>query len=339
MKFIFKILTLAIVTSSCQTGMTPISQRGLGPRKAEAEGGLYVSRRKVEDGQPSDTLYKKNTEQTIVPVDQSKVTGSLYRIDDVNNNLFLTKERPGVHDFIKVNIAANRGAKPATPDAAAADKKDGAASKDELLSALPSLGSESPDPSLINELNMRIERVLENGDLVVSYERASVNKFETNVIQIKAKIPYDATVKEEPITTKDLYDVNWVEQGPSETVERTSYNWEDEYTLRLSGFNEASSKLASKIKEDQKQLQKVRGELHNKIKSFNDERETVAAERKKLGEDRAAMENETKDLTDKIDELSKTVEEQKELIDEMDKAQDAEKTEKPGDKKDAVKGK
>ncbi|MGE0174093.1 MAG: hypothetical protein AB7T49_14950 [Oligoflexales bacterium] len=338
-----KLLFLTIVIAACRsTSMTPISQRPLGTKKVEGEGGeMYVSKRKIEDMQAPETLYRKSSEQVIVPVDKSRTSGSLYNLDDMNNNLFLAKERPGVHDFITVNVEPNRGSKPDTPEATAAagEKKPDAAAKDELLSALPSLGADSSDPKLINELNMRIERVMENGDLLVSFERSSVNKFETNLIQIHAKIPYEATLKEEPISTKDLFDVKWVEQGPAETIDRSSFNWEDEYTLRLSGFSEANSKIASKIKDDQKQLMKVRNDLHNKITSFSEERKTVAEERKKLLEDRAAMDSETKDLNDKIEDLTKTVEEQKELIDEMDKAQGIEKTEKPGDKKDAAKGK
>jgi hypothetical protein len=307
-------LIASLILVGCQSGVTPISQRGL---EGANKGDMFRLSRKIGDDEKSAPLYTKQDVVVIEEADEGKDTGSLYLVDDNRNQLYLDSPLVQPGRFLTVMVVNNRGEK--KPEGAAQGQGAGASEKDDLLASLPHLDTDAAENKPLSMFKMKVDRVLPNGDLQLSFHRFSENGFETHDLKIMAKVPHSATMPGKQVTTADLYEIVWNEVEPYETINRQSFYWEDEYTLRLSGFDEAKSKIAAKLEEDKKQLLKVRNELQNKIKAFNQEKKTVVAEREKLASDRVTMEEKEKELSAKVDELTKQVEEQKEAIAESEK--------------------
>ena len=94
-------------------------------------------------------------------------------------------------------------------------------------------------------------------------------------------------------------------------VERKSVNWEDEYSLRISGFDETKSKMAAGLEEKREQLKSVRDKLENELKSFDGERKLMTTERAGLLETKAQDTAKIDDLNKQNAELKKEIEDLK----------------------------
>jgi chromosome segregation ATPase len=108
-------------------------------------------------------------------------------------------------------------------------------------------------------------------------------------------------------TTNDLVDVRWSEKTGQELATRQSSRWEDEYSLRLSGFREAKSKAAAEMEEQQRRLNDTKEALTQRLKNFSKERQAYTKERAEI------FDKNTKQ-TEKMNELETKVKEQQEEI-------------------------
>jgi len=313
----------AVSLPSCQTSFVPASTRDVaGISKA----GQLQGPSRDPLGKDRPELYIKRQDIQIEPKEVENTTGSLFRPDDQRNFLYLSHLPFAVGQFLTVQVVPGRGAeepdKTAKPDAKTkpgdTDASSGDATVKELLAALPQLdpGAEG-GPKLMTKLKMKIAHVYENGDALAVLNRTSQRETQASEIDIRARIPYMSMVAGKDISTNDLVDVHWHESVGGEVTERYSSAWEDEYSLRLSGFNEAKSKYALDLESKRAQMDGVKDRLKNQLISIGKERQTLAKERQRLLDEKAQNDARVTNLEQEMEKQKSIIDEQKEQLDEQ----------------------
>lgn len=325
---------LALVASACAPRMNSISMRNPDLFEKESDRLAGASRGSAPETAPD--MYVKQRRPVIKDQDRPNETGSLFNPDDERNYLFTATGPQNVGRFLTVNVVANRGsasagalAKADNSASPAKPEGEGDQTEQELLNALPDLTPKTPgDPSLMKTFKMQIVHRYANGDVLARLSRRSLGEDEAAEITAEARIPYDRLASGDPLTTEDLLDVNYVESGEGELIERSSSGWEDEYSLRLSGFKEAKSKMAAELVDQKKQLDDAKEKLETRIKTFGDERRSVAKQRDDLNKKNIETDAKVKDMQDELDSKQETIDEQQKQLEEL------KPEEKPGDDKE-----
>ena len=103
--------------------------------------------------------------------------------------------------------------------------------------------------------------------------------------------------------------------------EKKATGWQDEYTLRISGFDEAKSKMAAELESKRQDLVKLRDQVRTRLETMGSERRQWAKERdswiKKRAEDKVKMEQAGKEKEEQkaiIEEKESKIKEQEEVI-------------------------
>ena len=270
-------------------------------------------------------------------------TGSLTDLNDPRAYLFGFERPIDVGTYLDIKIGSNRTDAPAAgADAAAAKNKE--VDEASLLKALPNLDAAPKDkPVLVKNIKMQILERFDNGDVLVMYRRRSVQEGQGAEILVTARLSAAALSRPEQVSTNDLADIDWRQSSMGEVVERKSVNWEDEYSLRISGFDETKSKLAAGLEEKREQLKIVRDKLENELKAFDGERKIMTTERAGLldakAKDNAKIEDlntENAGLKQKVEDLSpKDPPKDADLVDSKAKDAKSDSKEKPEDAKAA----
>jgi hypothetical protein len=314
------LLCVSGLVSSCLTG-TPryISQREPAAQAAPPE---VISKSEPKSEKPLD-LFVRQKDVKIRRKAPANETGSLTDLNDPRAYLFGFERPVEVGMFVDVKVASNRsepsgptadsgaaGAKPevgGAPDPAAKE-----VAVESLLKSLPNL-EPGPDnkPILLKSIKMQVLERFDNGDVLVMHRRRSIREGQGADVTVTARVPAEALARVDNISTLDLADIDWRESFNGDVAERKSANWEDEYSLRLSGFDETKSKDALGLEEKRTQLKSVRDKLENEMKGFAGERSRLSSERAKLLESKAQdsakiseLEKQNVDLQKKVDELT-----------------------------------
>jgi hypothetical protein len=168
--------------------------------------------------------------------------------------------------------------------------KKGDPLEEELLKDLPDLKPAKKDSvKLLKHLKMQVVHQFPNGDLMTRITRSSTNPDLQEDIVAEAKIPAERLASGDPITTDDLVDVTVSENHGGELVERRSTSWEDEYSLRLSGFTEAKSKAGLDLEDKRKELTEARDRLEQRIKAFSAEKKQFVTQRDQIKKEGSAL--------------------------------------------------
>jgi hypothetical protein len=302
----FVLLLLAV---GCVNRANTISTRTPGLFDKDGQKMQVRGRSVHDDGDTGQEIYLRRKGMVIKESDSGTKAGSLFNSGDERNFLFDTAVPHTVGRFLSVLVVFDRkkdggekergkkvasaaaaespaeqladGEAPETEKASAAVDKEA----DELLNALPDLNPADPaDRGIVKALKVKVVHRFENGDAMVMGNRQSKADSELHEIVFDARVPFDRLVSGEPITTDDLFAVNWRETIGTEVIERASSGWQYEYTARLSGFEESKSVLAQSLEDRRKQLEQTRNNLEAKIKSFAAEKRTFAEQREDLVE-------------------------------------------------------
>jgi hypothetical protein len=276
----------------------------------------------------SPQVYLRHEEILIEDNSPPSDAGSIFNLEDGRNYLYPSDTPTAVGTTITVEIRSNRKDSNEKADKKAAKGKDSDVSKElaenPLWKAFPDLEPDSGEAVPIKRFKMKVTHRLANGDVLAMFRRHSISGSFAQTIIIKARIPYDRVGYAPTITTDDLADIDWLENTGQELVERKSSSWEDEYTLRLSGFDEAKSKAALAIDDKRKALMSIRDQLKTQLRSFTEERSQMAKQRadlleaqKRDGEEIAKMK---KDAEEKTSLLDKAQEELKSLKEKAEEA-------------------
>ena len=331
------IFLLVTFFASCARSRSVISERPLldGARGGE---GTAVQIREIETDRPKKEFYVKNKDLKVKQNRKKNNSGSLSAVDDARSYVLPSELPIVVGTNLDIKVSSNR-LEPAAPAADAAvspDPKSSAQLEETLLKSLPNLepGSNAKDgPVIVKSFKVQVIDLRDNGDVVVAYHRRSLRADHAGDLLIHAVIPFSALTNREGIFTDKLQDVHIRESQDGEIAERSSSNWEDEYTLRISGFDEAKSKSALALDERRKQLQDAKDRVVAQIKSLGSERQTMTKERQDL------LDNKKKD-DEKIASLEEKVKDQESEIQKLTpKEENAEDSEKAAEGKDADKSK
>ena len=282
----------------CSPKLTKVSGRN--PDLFEKETDHLTGNNRAMGGDPEGaappSLYVKEKNVVIKANDRTNDSGSLFNPDDERNYLFTPKGPLNIGRFLTINVLANR-----QDDKKLAGDKEKAKAKakeakgkgqdeleDELLKALPDLApAEKGKPTLIKSFKMQIAHRFDNGDVLAVLKRESQYGDKVKDIEVRARIPYDRLSSGEDLSTDDLLDVRFAENHSGERTDRRSSGWEDEYSLRLSGFDEVKSRQAQDIADQKQKLQEVQEKLTSRIKALGDERRQLAKQREEIAKKKA----------------------------------------------------
>lgn len=259
----------------------------------------------------TNNLYVKN--KKIVLENHQKVnnSGSLFDSSNEKNFLFTSRPADEMGRLVEVEISTSPKSNPITsPAAAASDAAKAPADKksteDELLSQFPSLKPKDENSQhIIKSLKMEIIQKLPNGNLVLMYHRSSDAINETNEIHVTAKLPAQKLWEGKPVSNQDLFDVQFSQSSDKEVIAKSSLSWEDEYTLRISGFNESSSAQAKELEDKRKDLMNLKDKLYKRVIDFGKERDRLTKERDKMSEDRKKDVETIQNLQDQLRDINK----------------------------------
>lgn len=335
------LLCQMILVSSCLTGGEKyISKREPVPVMATNKVPV-IEAPKIEESKPRE-LFVRQKEIKIrrnAPVNE---TGSLTDLNDPRAYLFGFERPLDVGSFIDVKIESNRGnsktssnkdsaaASTAASDEAAPAPADGTAAKGDdsknLLKSLPNLEPLDGQAALMTSMKMQIMERFDNGDVLVMHRRRSMRDGQASEVVVTSRLPVSALSRQDQVSTNDLVDVDWRESFDGELAERKSANWEDEYTYRLSGFEESKSKRAKLLDENREQLKSAREKLEKDMKLH-------LADRDKMTKERAALLDEKAKASEKIAELEAANSDLKKQLDSADTNGESKNSDKKADAK------
>ncbi|MCB9228063.1 MAG: hypothetical protein H6618_00480 [Deltaproteobacteria bacterium] len=326
---------LACIFISCRSGVNPISNRNLSEFERNDEP-RYIRRGRPEINKKKEApeLFIRKPEIKIIHKDKVNTNGSLFRPDDVRQDFFSTYNRPSLGSYLNIKIV-NHNQLPVkrgednqknTDSASSSDNPDKASEpgkeleEDKLIRSLPHLEPASYDAeAILDMLKMRVVHQYENGDLLLSWQRESIGSEDARTQEVQARLPYRNLNPSSELTTQDLTDIILTEHYKDETLQKKATGWQDEYTLRISGFDEAKSKIAADLESKRRDLMDMNQQIKNRLKSMGSERRQWTQERdswiKKREEDRIAMEKIKKDQ----EAQNSLIEEQKSTIKDQNK--------------------
>lgn len=288
---------IAWMIGSCTPQMTKISSRS--PDLFEKQ------RDPLSEGTGTENnpdLYVKTPQIIITLKSPENETGSLASPDDDRMHLF-TDSRPvkkgrvldiqvvsrqGLGAGAKTNTQASADGPEDSKAAGTPGDRKGDSLEEELLKSLPDLApADKGSSNLLKKFKMQVMHRLPNGDVLARITRTSNNADQTEEFTAQAKIPADRLISGQPLTTEDLVDVQVMENHSGQLTQRHSSGWEDEYSLRLSGFSEAKSRAGVELEEKRKELTEARERLEQRMKAFATEKREFVSQRDDLNRQRS----------------------------------------------------
>lgn len=320
--------------ASCVSSPQKLQQ---GPARVFEKPGTSIG--KLPKRSSHDLYYKEKT-VSIVPVEKPNTTGSLFNLEDERNYLFAARGPLTVGRFIDIKVGSVRVANAADGNKKKEKAEDSDSSVESaLLKALPNLEPKAEDAVLIKRFKMKIAHRYANGDVLAVAQRTSEGDDDRSEISLQARIPYQNLISGKMLTTNDLTDVNMVENSDGEVIERRSSSWEDDYTMRMSGFSEAKSKVASRLDDQRQQLSKIRDQLRNRLISAGKERKQMANERNKLMESGQISKLQIEKLNKSLAQKDELINSQKTALADKEKELAEKDSEKTKENDDAESGK
>jgi hypothetical protein len=226
-------------------------------------------------------------------------TGSLFPLDDPRTNLIVQNPlRTGM--LLDVKVVAARSAAGDGAKSTKGSTKPGDASNagGDVAASVPKLEPAEPGAAPLKSIKMRLDSILPNGDGIVTVTRSSSREGEFHEVYARASIPAERMIPGAALTTSDLFDVTFSDFDGTRTTERRSTAWEDEYSLRLSGFDELRSKQAIAVEESRRQVEAEKEKIAEESRKVADERARSAKQRDEL-------QQKLRDAEAKIAELQK----------------------------------
>ncbi|MFK7824981.1 MAG: flagellar basal body L-ring protein FlgH [Oligoflexales bacterium] len=332
---IFLISMQLLMLVSCFSGVQTIESRV--PNLYSRHEGRQVFKDPIKNNSKSkspEVFVRKKKIKISLPSDEDN-SGSLYNLDDRNNQLFVTFNKPDVSDFVHIKIVNQKSLgednSPENQEGEDGSNEENELDEDKLIKSMPSLEPfDLKSKGVLKNIKMKVMHRYKNGELLLAFNRKSTSEENSRFIKVSARLPAENLQVTNEITTKQLADVHFVELGEDEAIDKKSSSWEDEYTLRLSGFSEADSKLAAELDMKRRELMDIKEQLANRLKS-------LGAERRQMAKEREAWIEKNKQADKKVAEVNQKLEEQKQELVQKDtelsaKNQEIEALTRPEDK-------
>ena len=263
------------------------------------------------------TEQNSNPNLEIVESDLNK-TGSLFEPSSKTSNFLLDNLPVGVGSSISLVVDEVRSAESTENQSEEIKEKDADELTKELLDGLPNLMPEDgSNKKALTKISAKVVDRLKNGDLIVEAHRSSSAQGETRELFFRATVPSDKIKNSRFAAISDLTNVIFQERGRGVDSLKKSSGWEDEYTLRYSGFVEVPSKLAQKIDADRQSLISMRKRLQNKVNSFKSERDKIARERSDMYSEKTEFKKKLETIDEEIKGYKTSIAERDETIKDL----------------------
>ena len=275
-------------------------------------------------------IFISRPEIKIRRLDTKNTSGSLFNPDNVHHDLFSTYSRPAPGSYLHIRVVNHNLTLPrqkgqeVLTDQGSGSKAEPDLEEDRLLRSLPHLAPASAShkaEAIPKELKMRVIHQYSNGDLLLHWERESISPEEARTQHLQVRLPYEKLSPSSELTTNDLTDIVLIEHYKGEILEKKSTAWQDEYTLRISGFDEAKSKAAAEIESKRQELSAIKNKVKKRLKTLGSERRQWAREKenwlKKHQEDQMQMKKTRKQQEERnglIEQQKAKIQEQAALI-------------------------
>lgn len=285
-----KIIFFAL--SSCgTTGVVPISSRAfqMEPKRVD-----IAPRNPVQESDKRPQTYVKRREVIITPKKTENEFGSLVSLDDAELNLYSHYSPVRAGDLIRVEFDAARKAK--EEKKGGPPKKEGEDELEKLLRETMKSLEPGEDFSLLKSMMMKVSYSDPKGRTILVFERESTADKESKKIHVQAEVPSRLLRFRRELKSSELGQIKFIESLPDEIVERASTHWEDEYTLRISGFTEATSKMAEELSSRRKDLLRLADQLRKRL-------ENIGRQRRKNSQDQERLTKEAQKQKAKLAEM------------------------------------
>lgn len=296
--FFLFFLTLQIY--SCKSGLNRISGRVIGTHPENMQASFPMSY-EPSKSELSDNIYKKDYQKKIMIEKEMDDNPSLYRIKSPKNKFFNHHRFPEIGQILKFKIKNTKIKKDTDPEAAEQEENG----NDELLNAIPSLAPPAEDDTYpLRDLAMRVEQILPNGDLVLSYTKNTRLNKDRRKLRVQAVLGRDDFPSQkkdlDKLHTGMLKDIEFTDIYKHDTQIFKSLDWDDAYTLRLSNYHEQRSRYAVQIENKRKKLEEISESVEKRIRSSNQQRKKWTAEREKWQRAKAKEEERIEKLSDQV---------------------------------------
>ena len=322
----------AMVLTACNPEISRISRRNPDLFEKETDHFVGISRGQTSHAAPD--LYVKRPGLKISERRPNGDDGSLFNPDDERNFLFTHSGPLTVGKFVKVRVVPNHlmDDKATAASGSEGGKGGGKGKGDnakpdeveaELLKALPEMAPAGKEhPAFVAAFKMKITQRFPNGDVLANFTRKSVVGEQERELVAEARVPYDRLTSGDDLTTDDLVDVHFREVRGNDLADRSSPSWEDDYSLRLSGFSEAKSKVAQDLQDQKQHLADAAAKLETKIKSFGEDRRQLVKQRDDLNKKKSEAETKSAELGVKLKEQADLIDKQQDEIKRLEPDED-----------------
>ena len=111
------------------------------------------------------------------------------------------------------------------------------------------------------------------GDFIIESKRSSQLQNYFFYVYFTAILPYEKIYNSNEAKTTDLLDVHFIERNDAEGYfEHNSIAWEDQYSLRYSGFAPVIKKAYDRLELSRQSLSDARDRFKSRIASFQKEK-------------------------------------------------------------------
>jgi hypothetical protein len=341
MKFGILLITLMLAASTgCQHSLVPISDRSLeGEQKLGSQNALGNAR-PIGKPESQPQLYIKQPNLKVSEAEQN-LTGSLFDADDKRNFLIVPSEHLALGSFIDVLVVYARAPEDLTktdpPNSPAAEGSNQPAglsdAEKKILAGLPNLQPAEAKIVPIRQFKMQVVGRRKNGDYELKYERQETSDEQSYALLVHAILPHESVISSDPRTTAQLTEIDWIEVRDGRSQNRSSPGWDDEYSLRMSGFSELKSREAIALEDKRKQLEQSRKLIEDQLQQISKERNNVAQTRAEVAKEKQSTDEVVSGLKKEIETRDKTI------ADQRDELENLKGESKPGAQKDASGGK
>jgi hypothetical protein len=336
---IFRTAIIMVLLAGCQHSLVPISDRSIDGEQKLGSQNAVGNARPIDKPESQPQLYIRQPGLKVTEQGANE-TGSLFDGEDKRNFLIVPRDPLAVGSFIDVQVVYSRTpeevAKSAAPDAPASENGSQAGlseAEKKILSGLPNLQPADSKMVPIRKFKMQIVGRRNNGDYELKYERQETNDEQSYALLINAILPHESAISSDPRTTLQLTEIDWVEVRDGRAQNRSSPGWDDEYSLRMSGFSELKSREALALEDKRRQLEQSRKLIENQLQQISKERTTVAQTRAEVAKEKESTEEVVSGLKKEIESKDKTI------ADQRDELENLKGESKPGAQKDAAGGK
>ncbi|MDD9950731.1 MAG: hypothetical protein OXT67_04105 [Zetaproteobacteria bacterium] len=322
-KYSSKVLLLCVLLvqtlcSGCVRHLQKISGRQIGPQPSEVQPNLPIQHVPAQS-QLSENIYKKDYQRKIVVAPQEQDNPSLYRLDAPENKLFNEDHVPKIGQKLIFKVVDSKKLSQSEKDPLASEEETPA---DDLIASIPSLAPPAEDESfLMEEIPMRIEQILPNGDFLLRYTKSTRLNKSRRTLNVHAILPAEKYPylkgSETRLTTRDLQDVELTDIYKHDTQIFSSQDWDNAYTLRLSNYHEQRNAYAIQLENKRRQLEGIRDKVEQRAKNSNKQRKKWTAEREKWQRLRAKEEKKFQKLNSDLQDKQDTITQQQEVISQL----------------------